>query len=220
MAGQSQFVTTNQSFHSMSGSDIRCVIGGKTFAELQGIDVRIKREVAPVYTCGSANVRAWSRGKRAIAGTMTVAFFDRYALDRIMAGTHFSADGDELRFKGNRSTPINSESRNAQGQNIRLQETVFSIADALDPGNDQSSQTPWYADQMPEFNIDILGANEAFQRAGMTIVGCQFVSEGIGMSIDDTMFGYQFQFVARDVAHFREYGAGAETEQLNRTLAA
>ena len=217
---QSQFITTNRSFHSMAGPDIRCVIDGRPFAELQGIDIRIKREIAPVYTCGSANVRAWSRGKRAIAGTMTVAFLDRYALDEIMAGKAFSADRDELRFKGNRLAAVDGASTNALGQNIRLQETVFSVTDVLDPGSDQVSQTPWYADQMPEFNIDILGANEAFQRAGMTIVGCQFVSEGIGMSIDDVMFGYQFQFVARDVAHFRNYGLGANTERDLRTAAA
>lgn len=65
---------------SFSGADLIVNFGPKVIGELQQISWAIQREKAPVYTLGSADPRSFSRGKRAIAGSLVFAVFDRDAL--------------------------------------------------------------------------------------------------------------------------------------------
>ena len=60
----------SRSYNSLSGTDIRAVIGNLTFAEIQAISYSITREKAPLYTMGSPDPRAFSRNKRGIAGSL------------------------------------------------------------------------------------------------------------------------------------------------------
>ena len=73
----SSFVKTMTSF---SGADLIVNFGPKVIGELQQISWAIQREKAPVYTLGSPDARSFSRGKRAIAGSLVFAVFDRDAL--------------------------------------------------------------------------------------------------------------------------------------------
>lgn len=73
----SSFVKTMTSF---SGADLIVNFGPKVIGELQQISWAVEREKAPVYTLGSADPRSFSRGKRAIAGSLVFAVFDRDAL--------------------------------------------------------------------------------------------------------------------------------------------
>jgi len=67
-------------FSSFSGTDMVCTIGEVVFGELQQIAFSIEREIAPIYTMGSPNLRAYSRGKRGITGTLIFQMFDRDSL--------------------------------------------------------------------------------------------------------------------------------------------
>lgn len=73
----STFVKTMTSF---SGADLIVNFGPKVIGELQQISWAVQREKAPVYTLGNADPRSFSRGKRAIAGNLVFAVFDRDAL--------------------------------------------------------------------------------------------------------------------------------------------
>lgn len=81
----SSFVKTMTSF---SGADLLVNFGPKVIGELQQISWAIQREKAPVYTLGSADARSFSRGKRAIAGSLVFAVFDRDALIDEMTDTN------------------------------------------------------------------------------------------------------------------------------------
>ena len=59
----------SKTYNSFSGVDIHAVFGGSTVLEIQGISFTISREKAPIYTMGRADPRAFSRGKRGIAGS-------------------------------------------------------------------------------------------------------------------------------------------------------
>jgi len=72
----SAFVRSHNSF---SGVDIKATFGARTIGELQAISYSITREKAPIYTLGSADPRAFARGKRGIAGTLIFVMFDRHA---------------------------------------------------------------------------------------------------------------------------------------------
>jgi hypothetical protein len=87
------------SYNSLSGSDIRCVIGQYQFAELQSVSYSVTREKAPIYTLGSPDVRSFSRNKRGIAGSLIWVNFDRHgllSLVRKMRGS-FIANIDDVR---------------------------------------------------------------------------------------------------------------------------
>ena len=66
-------------YNSFSGVDIKAVFGNMVIGELQAISYSVSREKAPLYTMGSADCRAYSRGKRGIAGTLIFLMFDRHA---------------------------------------------------------------------------------------------------------------------------------------------
>lgn len=68
-------------------------------SKAQAINYSVTREKAPVYTMGSPDVRAYSRNKRGIAGSLIWINFDRHSLLNLIqkcAGT-FVADIDEIR---------------------------------------------------------------------------------------------------------------------------
>ncbi|HEX6880233.1 MAG TPA: hypothetical protein VF135_07705 [Terriglobales bacterium] len=94
------------SYNSFAGADLKAVIGQFQFAELQAISYSITREKAPVYTMGSADVRAYSRNKRGIAGSLIWINFDRHALLNVFrkARGKFVADKDEIRPQYQEST--------------------------------------------------------------------------------------------------------------------
>ena len=93
-------------YNSFAGADLKAVIGQFQFAELQAISYSITREKAPVYTMGSADVRAYSRNKRGIAGSLIWINFDRHALLNVFrkARGKFVADKDEIRPQFQEST--------------------------------------------------------------------------------------------------------------------
>lgn len=61
---------TEVTYRSLSGSEIHAVFGNIKFAELQMLKYAISRQKAPVYTMGSADMRAVARGARSINGAL------------------------------------------------------------------------------------------------------------------------------------------------------
>lgn len=51
-----------RTYNSFSGVDIQATFGSKVIGTLQGVSYTVTREKAPIYTMGSANPRAFSRG--------------------------------------------------------------------------------------------------------------------------------------------------------------
>lgn len=61
-------------------------------------------------------------------------------------------------------------------------------------------------DQLPPFDITVAFANEYGHTSRMAILGCEFVSEGQVMSVEDMITENQAQFVARDIDPMRPAG--------------
>ena len=74
---QAKFTKT---YNAFSGVDMIVTFGGRWIGELQGISYSVTREKVPGYTMGHANPRAFSRGKRGIAGALVFLTLDRSAL--------------------------------------------------------------------------------------------------------------------------------------------
>jgi len=197
-------------YNSFSGVDIRCVFNEKTIAEIQAISYSISREKAPIYTMGSADPRSYSRGKRGIAGTLIFIIFDRHALLGALGAMaedqsnipRFLSDIDDLRPEFYGDTTRNpglvsaANSIRETGSTVAQQETDL-LPD--DIASDQAAALPWYADQIPPFDITLAAANEYGALAVMRIFGAEVLNEGFGVSVDDIQAAQQFTYVARHV---------------------
>jgi len=195
-------VKTNQSanytytYSSLSGVDIKAVFSGITFGNLQAISYSITREKAPIYTMGSPEPRGFSRGKRGIAGSMIFIMFDSHALLTAMRDnkrSHFVSDNDEIR-PGVR-TKFSETSRPAITKEIT--ENLEEAATSLETG--WSKVPAWYVDQIPAFNIVLVGVDEMGHASAMQILGVEVLNEGYGISIDDIVSEQQMTFVARAI---------------------
>ena len=154
---------------------------------------------------GSADVRAYSRNKRGIAGNLAWINFDRHALLNLFQkalGT-FVADADEIRPQ---FADVANGTAVFQSSVVRdLGPSISSTIDQLDnititnSGSDKELATPWYSDQILPFDITLTGANEYGAMCAAKIFGVELLNEGSGISIDDAVTEMSATFVARAV---------------------
>jgi hypothetical protein len=207
----SEFSRSNNSF---SGVDIKATFGNRTIGELQALSYSITREKAPIYTMGSANPRAFARGKRGIAGTLIFIVFDRHAILEELRELKFQSDRDDLHpgFEGQETgalqfdltsdsgrtpaSPIGGGIAASPAYQTGQQQELAVVGSVFD---DQVVAHAWYADQIPGFDITITGANEYGAVMAMKIFGVELLNEGMGVSIDDLVSEMQYTYVAREV---------------------
>jgi hypothetical protein len=184
-------MAVQKTFNSFSGVDITPIFQGKPIGEIQAISYSINREKAPVYTMGKADPRSFARGKRGIAGSLIFIVFDKHSLlDRFQNAT-FSADKDE---KGIR----NKIGASLAGDFTLSAEDAFTQGQA-DSSFNQELVNPWYADQIPPFDIVLAAANEYGAQAVMKIFGVELLNENSGVSIDDIVTEQQYTYIARSI---------------------
>lgn len=209
MAIRSEFT---RGYNSFSGVDIKAVFGTKAIGTLQGISYSISREKAPIYTMGSADPRAFARGKRGIAGSLVFIQFDSEPLIEEMSNLKFLSDIDDLRpqYEAGQDKPltdpsvatpavagagsINVAGAGAIDQETDLGTTVFT---------DQEIATPWYPDQIPPFDVVLAAANEYGAIASMQILGVELLNSGYGVSIDDIVSEHSYTYIAHGILPWR-----------------
>ena len=199
-----------QSYNSFSGIDIKAVFNNVVIGELQAISYSITREKAPIYTMGKADPRAFARGKRGIAGTLIFIVFDRGSLIGTFGAfalsdndkLNFSADKEELKaFPGANVTPnINQGIAQSRESLATLRDKNGSLKNV---GGDQAITAPWYADQVPPFDVTLAAANEYGALAVLRIFQLEILNEGYGVSIDDIVSEQQMTYVARQVINWQ-----------------
>ena len=190
-----------RTYTSFSGCDIVCTFGSVVIGELQAISYSVSREKAPVYTLGSAEPRSFSRGKRGIAGSLVFTAFDRDALlkglqENAINAASFQRIGGELNMHPIRIDEWDkkmTEETGLAGDNLastQAENVTNNIAKAA---------VPYYADEIPPFDITISFANEYGQKAVLVIYGVEILNEGSGWSIDSIISEKACTFVARRV---------------------
>ena len=135
-------VQNTESYESFSGADIRALFGGVEVGSLQAISWAVEREKAALYTMGSPNPRAFSRGKRGIAGSLVFLVFNKDILIREV-------------FSGHKIAMSQAEHDNFEAHKLPGVENK-----APDPQAWKAAYAPHYADQIPPFTIQLAGINE------------------------------------------------------------
>ncbi|HJS83591.1 MAG TPA: hypothetical protein VJ742_12230 [Nitrososphaera sp.] len=175
-----------ETYTTFSGADIVATFGEATVGSLSGITWSVTREKAPIYTMGSANPRSFSRGKRGIAGSLIFTVFDRPGLYSMLE--KHQTDGSVQYFT--RTSNILPGAGD-----IRHRGIVPVEAQSVDV----VSAFPYYADQIPPFDVSITFANEYGQAASRSIYGVEILNEGSGASMDDVVIEETMTFVAREI---------------------
>jgi len=220
---------------SMSGVDLTTVIDNVVVGTLQAISWNITREKAPIYTMGDPNPRSFSRAKRGIAGSMTFITMDRSALWAVMnSKSHYyyahplelvsSSSGYSVNYPANGSTTVETgltlgsdanatnpdTTGNYQFNNMAkgIWELTGMLTDILnaDGGRVASFKTQAvYYDQIPPFNVVMVGQNEAGYAFVSSILGVEILNMGSGLSIDDITNEEQTTYIARFVNMWRPF---------------
>lgn len=203
MAGQKITSEFARSYNSMSGSDIKAVFNGKVFGELQAISYAITREKAPIYTMGSPDPRSYSRNKRGIAGSFVSINYNEHSLLKHFQESLFLADTDDLRPDWVDPHGDNTDALTSTLSTVGVTRPIGSESEI---GNtvfgDQAPARPWYADQVPPFDIVLVANNEYGASAKMRLIGVEILNDGLGVSIDDTVIESQSTFVCRTILPF------------------
>jgi len=173
-------------YTTFSGADIVATFGGVEIGALSGITFSVTREKAPIYTMGSPNPRSFSRGKRGIAGSLIFTVFDRPALYQMLE-TNYAANNPQ-NFFTRVSNTLPGDPNHKRG-----------IAEFDKQQLDVVQRIPFYADQIPPFDITITFANEYGQGAVRSIYGVELLNEGSGASMDDIVIEETMTYVAREI---------------------
>lgn len=200
----------HKSYNSQSGIDITAVFGNAVIGSLQGVSYSITREKAPIYTMGSADPRAFARGKRGIAGSLVFVMFDKHALLSEMKDQEYKfwADKSDIRPGQGALGDLTSTAGGGLGAVIQGNATIAEEQEAGRAAgeSDKEVASPWYTDQIPPFDITLTGANEYGAMSVMRIYGIEILNEGYGISIDDIVSEQQFTYVARSISPWESSG--------------
>lgn len=181
----------SRTYNSFSGVDIQATFAGRHLSDLQGISYTVTREKGPLYTMGSASPRAFSRGKRGIAGSLIFLVFDRSALlEGLGEDSIFWADTNEVTA---------AKQRRSAGDDLQPQ------AGRGGPERQGTAQPAlaWYTDQIPPFSVVLTALNEYGHMARMEIRGLEILNSGSGISVDDITLDENMTWVATDIVPWK-----------------
>lgn len=184
-----------RSFSSFSGADIRASFAGIEIGTLQAVSYAVQREKAPIYVLGRPNPRAFSRGKRGIAGTMVFVMFDDHAL---LSAFENEAE-DLMKFVKDKKEITPDIVGDPDAEEVETDGTW----------RDYELTKAFYVDQIPPFDVTISGVNEMAAAATLRIWGVELLNEGYGISVDDMVSEMQMTYVARAISRWRKAGTPA-----------
>lgn len=186
---QTAFGSFTNTYTTFSGADIVATFAGVEIGTLSGITWSVTREKAPIYTMGSPNPRSFSRGKRGIAGSLIFTVFDRPSLYRMLE-KHKADESVRYFTRAHNILPGMSDASTVQHRGIVPQDNQTT---------DVRSAFPYYADQIPPFDITVTFLNEYGQSAVRSIYGVELLNEGSGASMDDVVIEESMTYVAREL---------------------
>ena len=184
-------------YTSFAGADITAMLGNKQVGTLQAISYSVAREKAPIYVMGSPDPRSFSRGKRGISGHMVFTVLDRDALAPLKTDPDINTISTAYANIVKRQSP-------GEGYKILSADDWETAMGTLTGQSAYGAKTAEYADEILPFDIAITFKNEYGNAASFSILGCEIISEGSGMSIDDITTEKACTFVARGLTHLKK----------------
>lgn len=203
MAGNAN---ANALVSTFSGADVVVVFGDHYVGECMSFTIGVNREAGPLYVMGRKEPIAIPKGKRGIGGSFILAQLGYEALLKYYNEMMGNTDDKEIWVRTDEMVPIiDSDSRKVGSQ------TGYS-ADNVDigaGGNLNSINTgdlwtrldgPNYVDQIPAFNITVIGMNEQGKRMAFRVYGVCIINDGLAISIEELNMEKKYTFIAQAVS--------------------
>jgi hypothetical protein len=201
------------SYTSFSGADIVATINNQVIGELQAISYSVTREKVPIYVMGSPDPMSFSRGKRGIAGSMVFTVFNRDTLSFLKTN---DIDHNIYTAYANQH-PTGGETTTGGASIVFLtpedweREMNTYIGTQTSGVRGFKNVQAYYADEIRPFDVSITLHNEYGNAAKFSLLGCEILNEGSGMSIDDITTEKACTFVARSLTHLTPiFGEGVK----------
>jgi len=202
-------------YNAFSGVDIVATFGGVLVGEIQGISFTVSREKAPIFTMGDPNPRAFSRGKRGIAGSLIFTLFDREALlaalqnlpnMRYLANVHslrmrYGEESAHIQKTGVVNELTTDPATGSVGEVVSAEDGLRNVI-----STERAMAKAMYYDQLPPFTIVLTAANEYGQSMKMQVNGVEIMNAGSGTSIDDITVDTTCTFVATEIIPWYNQG--------------
>lgn len=183
-----------------SGADVAVIFGDEYIGECMSFTLGINREAGPLYVMGRKSPIAIPKGKRGIGGSFVLAQLGYDALleyvDSVVKDTNKQniwVRKDEVVLQMNGST--SDRSKTPEISNAGLSSTAAGSANVAKTDLWQSTK-PFYVDQIPPFNITVVGVNEQGDKMGFRVYGVTILNNGLGISVDELNMEQKYTFVA------------------------
>lgn len=191
-------IETEGTYISKSGVEIQAVFNNKKFGDLHMIKYATQRDVANVHVMGVVDAVSVAKGKRSTTGACVFAVFEKdRLLEAVQDRSVFLTNHELINYGGTYDSKLNSaiQSGGTRRDNVAYSGSVF------DKSNFGSSRAPMLIDQIPPFDITLVGVSEASGQASRMIIhGVQFNSDQGGTSVDDLLLERQVTFLARRIS--------------------
>jgi hypothetical protein len=200
-----------------TGCDIIATFDNKVQLGLEGITWSVRRDVAPVYTLGQIGPRSHAKGKRAIAGSMVFSVSDREEVlfafypNTYSRGYNYDGNGaegwdpwTELAIDKNDTSEgvwiarYNYESKTGTASSEATM--VYTLGSTGDKINGiYQMRAPHFLDEIPPFNVTLTMTSETGASSAVRLLGCVFVNEAQGYSMNTMVPEKSASFFCMDV---------------------
>jgi len=185
-----------------SGADVTVIFGDHYIGECMSFTVGVNREAGPLYVMGRKEPIAIPKGKRGVGGSFILAQLGYDALLKYYKEI-MGAQGKDQKIwvRSDEQVPIVSADTRNVG-NGAASADILDTSNSTLAKNDLWSEldTPNYVDQMPPFNITIVGVNEQGTKMGMRVYGVVLINDGMAISIDELNIEKRYTFIAQAVS--------------------
>ena len=193
--------------NTFSGADVAVIFGDSYIGECMSFTVGVNREAGPLYTMGRKEPIAIPKGKRGIAGSFILAQLGYDALIQYYssilgsAATPIWVRNDEIGLPI--ATPIAGQT--GPGTLLTNESNPNSVTSGTTNGlwqdiTNGGKAGPQYVDQMPPFNVTVIGVNEQGTKMGFRVYGVSIVNEGMALSIEELNMEKRYTFIAQSVS--------------------
>lgn len=208
-------ITSESGYYtSKAGVEIQAVFGNEKFGDLHMIKYATQRDTANVHVMGSVDPVSVAKGKRATTGACVFAIFEKDRLldamkkdHKVFLTNHELANYGTLNQRDKLSNASTRSAANQAGGTVRVDGTISASSvdnmgySVFAKSNFGQEVAPMLIDQIPPFDITLVGVSESTGDASRMVVhGVQFNSDQGGSSVDDLILERQVTFLARRIS--------------------
>ena len=190
-----------------SGADVVVIFGDSYIGECMSFTIGVNREAGPLYTMGRKEPIAIPKGKRGIGGSFILAQLGYDALLEFYEEIMGKNNKRPIWVRNDEMVP-QTETRRVDVTNYGADNVNFDTDGDITAINEfglwEKLNRPNYVDQMPPFNVTVVGVNEQGEKMGFRIYGLSIINEGMAMSVDELNMEKRYTFIAQSMSRIQK----------------